>query len=165
MIKRMRRSKNKGQGLVEFALVMPQLLLMLMGVIEFGWLVFNYTELYNGLREALRYGSVPSFTTTPSYEDCAGIRASIRNTAPQLGIPDNEITIQYDSGNYTNVMVADCQKGGPGGTFEPSGTTIQAGERIIVTIKHQGQFLTPVISTFAPNGFNISFTAARTIFP
>ena len=169
MIKRMRRSKYKGQGLVEFALVIPQILLLLMGVIEFGWLVFNYTQLYNGLRESLRYGSVPSFSTTPNYENCAEIRNAIRNTAPQLGVTDAEITIQFDPGNYgvgtSTSYVADCN--GAGGAFEflNGNTSVTAGNRIIVTVNHKSQFLTPIISTFDPAGFTIYFTAARTIYP
>lgn len=151
---------------MEFALVLPQILLVLVAVVEFGWVVFNYTQLYNGLREGLRYGSVPSFSTTPAYKDCSGIRAAIKNTAPQLGIADSEIDIQYDPGNYStsNLMVADCK--GTGGMFEflNGNSVMQSGDRVVIAINHQEQFLTAIISTFAPNGFNINFTAARSIF-
>ena len=167
MIKRRSTRKFKGQAIVEFALVMPQVLLMLMGIIEFGWLVFNYTQIYNGLRESLRYGSVPSFSTTPAYEDCTGIRAAIKGTAPNLGVTDAEIKIQYDPGYYgaTSTLVADCN--GNGGTFEfkNGNTAVTAGDRIEITIAHQTKFLTPFISTLAPNGFQMYFEAARSIYP
>ncbi|MHB8626571.1 MAG: TadE/TadG family type IV pilus assembly protein [Aggregatilineales bacterium] len=167
MIKRRSTRKFKGQAIVEFALVMPQVLLMLMGVIEFGWLVFNYTQIYNGLRESLRYGSVPSFSTTPAYEDCAGIRAAIEGTAPNLGVTDAEITIRYDQGYYgaASTFVADCN--GSGGAFEflNGNTAIQAGDRTEIIINHQTKFLTPFISTLAPGGFQMYFEAARSIYP
>ena len=59
------RSKSKAQGMVEFALITPILLLLLFGVIDFGWMVFNYSQLYNALREGVRYGSVPGFVNMP----------------------------------------------------------------------------------------------------
>lgn len=52
---------ERGQDLVEFALVMPLLILLTMGVIEFGVIVSNYNTLANAVREGARYG-----TTHPS---------------------------------------------------------------------------------------------------
>src|SRR5258706_3512507 len=49
------RKKSRGQALVEFALVLPILLLLLFGTIDFGWIMFNYVSLYNVLREGIRY--------------------------------------------------------------------------------------------------------------
>jgi Flp pilus assembly protein TadG len=52
------KRSSKGQGLVEFALILPLLLLLLLGIIEFGIAVFRYNSIANIGREVARYGSV-----------------------------------------------------------------------------------------------------------
>lgn len=53
MIKRFRKNE-KGQGLVEFALILPILLLLLVAIVDFGWLIFVKTNLNNAAREGAR---------------------------------------------------------------------------------------------------------------
>jgi PKD repeat protein len=48
-------SKQKGQGLVEFALILPLLLLMFFGIIEFGRIFQAYLTVQHAAREAARY--------------------------------------------------------------------------------------------------------------
>ena len=57
MFKRFRRSE-KGQALVECALVRPLLLALLCGIIDFGWLYYNQITLNNAAREGARYAVV-----------------------------------------------------------------------------------------------------------
>jgi len=47
----------RGQGLIEFALIMPVLLLMIMGIIDFGRMFYIYSAASNAVREAVRVGS------------------------------------------------------------------------------------------------------------
>ncbi|RME98938.1 MAG: pilus assembly protein, partial [Chloroflexi bacterium] len=49
------RKGKKGQGLVEFAFVLPVLLLVILGIIEAGWLIYAYITVQNAAREAARY--------------------------------------------------------------------------------------------------------------
>ncbi len=49
---------QRGQQLVEFALLLPLLLLLLFGIIEFGIAVFRYNTIANVSREVARYGIV-----------------------------------------------------------------------------------------------------------
>jgi len=49
---------ERAQALVEYALVLPILLLLLLGIMEFGILVFNYNTIANAAREGARYGIV-----------------------------------------------------------------------------------------------------------
>lgn len=48
----------RGQSLVELTMTMPILLIMLLGLVEVGWLANNYLILIDVSREAGRYGSV-----------------------------------------------------------------------------------------------------------
>lgn len=53
-----RTSRTRGQSLVELTLTFPILVLMLLGLVEIGWLANNYLTLLDATREAGRYGSV-----------------------------------------------------------------------------------------------------------
>ena len=53
-----RLKKNKGQSLVETALVLPILLLILMGIIDFGMMFNNYLIVSNASREGARNAAV-----------------------------------------------------------------------------------------------------------
>jgi Flp pilus assembly protein TadG len=50
--------ETKGASMVEFALVLPFLILILFGVIEFGILIYNQQVITNASREGARYGIV-----------------------------------------------------------------------------------------------------------
>ena len=50
--------REGGQGLTEFALVLPILAILLFGVIQFGIIFGGYNALINSVRETARYGSV-----------------------------------------------------------------------------------------------------------
>lgn len=50
--------REKGQALVEFALVLPILLMLLCGIIDFGWIYYNQITLNNAAREGARYAVI-----------------------------------------------------------------------------------------------------------
>lgn len=52
------RRKENGQSLVEFALVLPLFMLILMGIMDFGWLFYNYIGVENSARNAARIACV-----------------------------------------------------------------------------------------------------------
>ncbi len=58
MRQRARQDRQRGQSLVELALVLPALLLVLALVLDIGRGVQAYTALVNAAREGARYGSV-----------------------------------------------------------------------------------------------------------
>src|SRR5512133_1033593 len=71
------------QGIVEFALVLPILLMLILGVFAFGHLFFVYSMTVSASREAARYGAAVGVTPNgiPRYRDCR----EIRNTATRIG--------------------------------------------------------------------------------
>jgi Flp pilus assembly protein TadG len=52
------RSKEKGASLIEFALLFPFLVLLLIGIIEFAWLFSQHLDVRQGAREAARLMSI-----------------------------------------------------------------------------------------------------------
>lgn len=170
--------RRRGQGLVELALILPILLLVLMGIIDFGWMIFNYSQLFNSLREALRYGTVTGYGTTPQYLQCAEIRRRITELAASSGVKAADIEIVYDDGrpisDYTTAKVAYCDGDvfTQEATYTPYGYSapiprgyIVAGDRLVITINVQVPFLTPLVQAFVPAGIPMRLHAARTIFP
>lgn len=52
------KENQKGQSIVEFALVVPLLLIFVMGIIEFGFMFNAYLTISNASREAARLGAL-----------------------------------------------------------------------------------------------------------
>jgi Flp pilus assembly protein TadG len=52
------QQKRRAQSLVEFALIVPVLFVLTMGIMEFGWLFRNYMTVHYSTREAARAGAV-----------------------------------------------------------------------------------------------------------
>lgn len=55
---RIEKRFSRGQGLLEFAITIPLLLLMLVGIFDLGRATFYYSSLTNSAREAARYGII-----------------------------------------------------------------------------------------------------------
>jgi hypothetical protein len=55
--KKGKRGKSFGQSLVEFTVLLPILLMMLSGLIEFGFLLNHYLDLVDAAREAARFAA------------------------------------------------------------------------------------------------------------
>ena len=53
-----KKYKEKGQALVEMALILPVLLLLLCGIIDFGWISYNKLSVSYVSREGARYAAV-----------------------------------------------------------------------------------------------------------
>jgi hypothetical protein len=57
-ILRIKGNLQKGQSLIELALIVPLILLMLLAMVEVGFLIFNYLNAMDLTREAARFASV-----------------------------------------------------------------------------------------------------------
>lgn len=129
------RRKQYGQGLVEFALILPVFLTLIMGIVEFGRLMFVYNSVATASREAARYGA--SVGVNPSgvehFEDCSGIRDTAQRLAGIAPIEDTDIVIEYDN-PATGFHETSC----PPSQFE-------LGDRIIVSVTISFEPIVPLI--------------------
>lgn len=149
------RPRERGQGLMEFALVLPILLLLFMGIFDFGRMIYLYAQLSNGAREAARYGSVTGVgsgaQSSPQYLDCTGIRsAAVRGYG--LPMSPDQVLIQYDDGLTLYGFTCDQR---------PSPDAVAMGDRVRITVTDQFSFITPVLSALPP--VTVSLTSARTV--
>jgi Flp pilus assembly protein TadG len=73
-------NREKGASAVEFALVLPVLMLMLFGIIEFGFIFYDKAVITNASREGARRGIV--YRVDPDTESVIAVsEEEIRNTA------------------------------------------------------------------------------------
>ncbi len=92
---------RKGQGMVEFALAIPIVLFLTMGIIEGGRMLFMFSDVYAASREAARYGAgigLNNLGGVVLYNDCNGILGAAKRVGAFAGVKDSNITIDYDSG-------------------------------------------------------------------
>ena len=81
--------KRKGQSLLETALVMPVLVLLLVGIVDFGLLFNNYLVVANASREGARKAAVGADNTS--------ISASVFNAASSLDETKLTLTISPEN--------------------------------------------------------------------
>jgi hypothetical protein len=86
-----KRSKKKGQAILEFALALPILLLLLFGVIEFGRLVQAWMTVQNAARFGLRYAVTGEFYT--DYCDEAAIALGLEDEDTADGDPAGDCVV------------------------------------------------------------------------
>jgi len=155
-----RKKFSSGQGMVEFALVLPLILLLIAGIVEFGRLLTIYNGVSNSSREATRWGSVVGTTSggTAYYYDCAGMRAAAKGTATLLTLVDSDISITYDKPNASGGYDAN------GSCDDTPKPTIINGYRVVVTVRGSYAPIMPFVSTIVGSRVYVS-TSARSIFP
>jgi Flp pilus assembly protein TadG len=74
----MRKFKSEnGQAIVELAFVLPFILILLLGLIEFGVLFYNQAMLTNASREGARAGMTYTSDGSGNYWDVASMRAAV----------------------------------------------------------------------------------------
>jgi Flp pilus assembly protein TadG len=151
-LRRLRSKPQKpAQSMVEFALVLPLLLLVIYGMLEVGRLLFMYSIVATASREAVRYGSATGLNVAGGvkrYKDCAGIRNAAQNVDFLGVIEDAAITIQYDHGPGTAVF-SNC----------PPASVVN-GDRI--TVQVTAQFV-PLVAIVPLDPRTIRSSSARTI--
>lgn len=81
---------DAGVTLVEFALVVPIIVIILLGSLDLGWAVYTNNTLANSAREGARKSIIS--TTSPS-----AIRDHIRSVTAGLDIPDENIDISPET--------------------------------------------------------------------
>ncbi|HIC93722.1 MAG TPA: pilus assembly protein [Anaerolineae bacterium] len=109
-------SKDLGQSLVELALILPVLMLILMGIVDFGRAFNARIIITNAAREGARYGAMHP-------ADEGGIKDRVINEAAGSGI-----SIEAD----------DVEVEFPNGTSEP-------GNPIRVTVTYDFSLITPFL--------------------
>ncbi len=151
-------SGSKAQAIVEFAIALPILLILLVGILEVGRMIFIYAAVNNASREAARFGSAwgKDDSGLIKYKHCAGIRNMARRSAWFLNLPNGNISINYDGGPGTSQKnVCDALSG-----EDVDVNNIVSGDRVNVTVTAT---YGPVVKLIPINPRNITSKSSRTI--
>jgi Flp pilus assembly protein TadG len=86
-----RRNTDQGQAVVEFAVILPVLLLILFAILQFGVVFNNYIQVTAAAREGARKAAVSRSLGTSSAETAATTAA--KSAAP--GLNQSNITVSF----------------------------------------------------------------------
>ena len=153
-LKKFAPKKNKAQAIVEFAIVLPILLLLLYGLLEAGRLLFMYSSVVTASRQAARYGSAtgqgtdfsaevppgPNNSGVARYQDCYGIKHAAQRADFLNAFSDADITINYDNGS--NPPFTDTCNGDADNAVAPATDNTT---RIVVTVTGHFDALVPLV--------------------
>jgi Flp pilus assembly protein TadG len=95
------RRSESGASAVEFALLLPLLMMVLFGIIEFGFALYRQAILTNASREGARLGIVQSIPAITN----AQIDAAIDNYLTSAGIPPGNVARTIVAGGVTGTPV------------------------------------------------------------
>lgn len=138
--------RARGQSLVEFALVLMPLLLLILGVIQFGLIFNSYVTMTNAAREGARTGTIYVYDRSQdkAWNDDtrnAAIRTSVLDsmnllakTSPQFA--DSDLTITYEN---------------PAGVAD---TETRTGQTVKVRAIYHQDLIIPMISALLPKDAN-----------
>jgi len=123
------REARRGQTLVEFALVLPLLILLLVGIFDFGRAIFAYNTINNAAREAARLAIVD--------QTFADIRAEAAASAAGLNIDPTSVQVDF----------RDSDTAAAGSCNDEVGTPTVVGCIAVVQVPYLYDAATPIIGS------------------
>lgn len=134
------RGHDTGASAVEFALVSVVLVTLLVGVIQFGYLFYQWVELTHAAREGARWAALEHPAGSVGTPDT--VRYKVAQAAPGMTLTDADIDV-----DPTNPTIAD------------------AGKPVTVTVRHSVPLFTPFMETLfgTAGAFSLSSTAVMRI--
>ena len=130
----------KGQDLVEYALLLPFMLMLIMGIFDLGRVTFLYSTITNISREGARYGVVHQCVT----EDAEDVKAAAKDKAIGIDLSDLIIDVTWNP--------SDCIPDTPG-----SGT-------VTVSVSFDFLPLTPFITNILGGGSSVPLNSTTTMY-
>ena len=151
--------RERGQSLVEFSLILTPLFLVLLGIIQFGFIFNTYVTMTNAARDAARLGTIYEYdrTQTKAVNDLlrnesikTQLVASMNllsKTAPQFTVGS---TWSQSGTTYTNgdlVITYTLPSG-------ISDTETRIGQRITVRATYHQDLIVPLVAALLPKDAN-----------
>jgi Flp pilus assembly protein TadG len=152
-------TRARGQSLVEFSLVLAPLLLLLLAIVQFGFIFNSYVTLSNAAREGARTGTIYVYdrTVSKSANDLArneAIRAAVLDslnllsrTAPQLSTSGTwtQSGTTFTNGDLTVSYTV------PDGMTDADN---RAGEQVTLHVTYHQDLIIPLIANLLPRDAN-----------
>ena len=94
--------RENGQAMVEFAIVLPLMILLLCGIIEFGWIFMNQSLLDNANRETTRYMTMNYDSSASVSTNQAAALAQMKLVLGSSVLSGSSLTLTYTINTTTN---------------------------------------------------------------
>lgn len=125
-----RRRTDQGTAAVEFALVFPLLIMLLIGMVTTGLVYFDHSSATNAVREAARYGAAADATTPATWS--TSVRERLKQTYfnATSSAADDQICVDLVRADATGVITTvagSAVTGANCGTAPTPPTTMAAG--------------------------------------
>ena len=108
-----KKNKESGQAIVEFAIVIPILIVIICGILDFGWIYYNKYKVGEASYEAARYAAIAAEDAGTGEQLTNDTEALVKENLPNHGegasvkveVNENEacITVSYPEKNLTFV--------------------------------------------------------------
>jgi len=147
---------SRAQAIVEFAITLPILMALLVGILEVGRMIFIYSAVTNASREASRYASVIGRDDDGyyAYKYCEGIKEKADRSAFLITL--SSIDINYDTGPGTT-SIGTCNHFVIG--EEDPDISVDTGNRVEVTVKADYE---PMVRLIPISSRTFTSSSART---
>jgi Flp pilus assembly protein TadG len=151
-----RRRRTRGQSLVEFAVVLPVFLLILSGVLDFGFLLYGRISAINAIKESAQCGTTGLCTVDGSGQPVTW--STMVTAAGQRATNDGLSVTPVFTCVKPIATAPSCSATPPGGTSMASLT----GDAVQATATYQYQTFFPLL--FGTK-INVSVSTEMVIFP
>ncbi|HEX3605419.1 MAG TPA: TadE/TadG family type IV pilus assembly protein [Candidatus Dormibacteraeota bacterium] len=162
-VMRARRRRGRGQSLVEFAIVCPIALVVVLGILSGSWLFFQNEAVADGARGGSRAAAI----ATSLYQQTGGtgpfcesgspgtVAAAVQRAAPQL--PVNQGTLCAPTGNTTHLQ--QTAAAGKASVTVDATPSLAAPTAVTVTVAYSAQGLAPPLT----RTFTFTFASTQPI--
>lgn len=153
-----RNSDRRGQSLVEFALILPILILLMVGLFDLGRVVFTNNSLSDGARQGARIAAINPRSGTY----CADINTAARTAIRGTTLATSTVTYSTidQSGNVSQTAVV-CSSGSPDQAVP---ALARPGDRVTVRLVAKVGLATPFVATATgTNAFALEGISTMTV--
>ncbi len=159
------RTRAGGQSLVEFSLILGPLMLLLLGIVQFGFIFNTYVTLTNAAREAARAGTIVVYdlTLTKSQNDLVRNQAILTTLTSSMNLLSTS-SPQFTTGStwtqsgptsINGVVTTTYTNGDVTVTYTVPSTGVtdsdpRTGERVTVSAAYHQDLVIPLIANLLP---------------
>jgi hypothetical protein len=145
-----RRERTRGQSLVEFALVLPIMLILLAAAIDLGRLFYAYVAVENAAKEGAFYGS-----RNPLCDDSGN---------PNCANPNNVVWhVQNEATNIGSQFSTNVSCWTPAGALVQPMNDCLDGYTYRVTVSYPFRLLTPILGSIVNQNLNLASESQATV--
>ncbi len=151
---RLPTGQRRGQSVVEFALVIPVMLLILAGAIDLGRAFYAYVAVQNAAKEGALYGARHPLCDGPSAtcQDPRNVRWIVANEAANL---------KDGSGKSPFTTQVACRK--PDGTLVQPINDCVNGDIYVVQVTHSFRLVTPLLGDLLASSLTLGASSEATV--